>query len=235
MIRLGKGLRATFAAIAISNGAPAVAAEYVLTVDGLLNNYSATLFNDASLYIPVSFSLTVESSGGTFIPANTALNSSGYTLTTDVYAFSKTSLSNPSISIGSAVFGLADLLPVGQSAVTDGVSFDFAGDLLVEGTLANPSMLLLGFENAVFGGLYVGLLRRPSLCSPAGCTLESYGQAFSNQDGGFGEFSRLSVSSQAVVGVPEPATWTIMLLGFGLVGAAMRSSTRRHKLTVSYA
>jgi hypothetical protein len=35
--------------------------------------------------------------------------------------------------------------------------------------------------------------------------------------------------------VPEPATWAMMLLGFGFVGGAMRSAKRRQKLTVSYA
>ncbi len=34
--------------------------------------------------------------------------------------------------------------------------------------------------------------------------------------------------------VPEPATWALMLLGFGLVGGAMRSK-KRQKVTVSYA
>lgn len=33
--------------------------------------------------------------------------------------------------------------------------------------------------------------------------------------------------------VPEPATWLLMMLGFGLVGGALRSQ-RRQKLTVSY-
>jgi hypothetical protein len=35
--------------------------------------------------------------------------------------------------------------------------------------------------------------------------------------------------------VPEPATWAMMLLGFGFVGGAMRSAKRRQKLTVSNA
>lgn len=35
--------------------------------------------------------------------------------------------------------------------------------------------------------------------------------------------------------VPEPATWAMMLLGFGLAGVAMRSAKRKTKLTVSYA
>lgn len=35
--------------------------------------------------------------------------------------------------------------------------------------------------------------------------------------------------------IPEPATWAMMLLGFGLVGGAMRSAKRRQNLSVSYA
>ncbi|HSR00619.1 MAG TPA: FxDxF family PEP-CTERM protein [Sphingomicrobium sp.] len=35
--------------------------------------------------------------------------------------------------------------------------------------------------------------------------------------------------------VPEPGTWAMMLLGFGLTGGAMRSSKRKQKLAVSYA
>lgn len=35
--------------------------------------------------------------------------------------------------------------------------------------------------------------------------------------------------------VPEPATWAMMLLGFGAVGGALRSASRRQKLTFSRA
>ena len=35
--------------------------------------------------------------------------------------------------------------------------------------------------------------------------------------------------------VPEPAAWALMLIGFGFVGGALRSSKRKQKLTVSYA
>jgi len=34
--------------------------------------------------------------------------------------------------------------------------------------------------------------------------------------------------------VPEPATWAIMLIGFGAVGGALRSAKRRQKVSVSY-
>lgn len=34
--------------------------------------------------------------------------------------------------------------------------------------------------------------------------------------------------------VPEPSTWAMMLLGFGIVGGAMRAVKRRQKCSVSY-
>lgn len=36
-------------------------------------------------------------------------------------------------------------------------------------------------------------------------------------------------------GVPEPATWAMMLLGFGLAGGALRAAKRRERVTVRYA
>lgn len=39
----------------------------------------------------------------------------------------------------------------------------------------------------------------------------------------------------SVAAVPEPATWTMMLIGFGAVGAAMRSQRRRVRTSVSFA
>ena len=35
--------------------------------------------------------------------------------------------------------------------------------------------------------------------------------------------------------VPEPASWALLIAGFGLVGGAMRSASRRKNLTLSYA
>jgi hypothetical protein len=47
--------------------------------------------------------------------------------------------------------------------------------------------------------------------------------------------STLVISQQAVAAVPEPATWALMLLGFGFVGGALRAAKRQQKVTVSYA
>jgi hypothetical protein len=42
-------------------------------------------------------------------------------------------------------------------------------------------------------------------------------------------------TSREVGGVPEPAAWALMLLGFGFVGGALRTAKRRQEPTVSYA
>jgi hypothetical protein len=41
--------------------------------------------------------------------------------------------------------------------------------------------------------------------------------------------------SQVAAAVPEPATWAIMVLAFGLVGGALRRARREQALTVTYA
>lgn len=49
-------------------------------------------------------------------------------------------------------------------------------------------------------------------------------------------FSHITFFNSGSMGaVPEPATWAMMLLGFGFMGGAMRSTKRRQTLNVSYA
>jgi len=49
-------------------------------------------------------------------------------------------------------------------------------------------------------------------------------------------FDILNVNGAALGGaVPEPATWAMLLLGFGLIGGAMRTQRRRAKITFRYA
>ena len=49
-------------------------------------------------------------------------------------------------------------------------------------------------------------------------------------DTGRGDFGSLGFSGGAV---PEPATWAVMLLGFGGVGAAMRARHRKQALAAA--
>jgi hypothetical protein len=52
---------------------------------------------------------------------------------------------------------------------------------------------------------------------------------------GLDAFRILLVDDRGGGAVPEPATWAMLLLGFGLVGGAMRSARRGRRLSVSYA
>lgn len=58
--------------------------------------------------------------------------------------------------------------------------------------------------------------------------------SFTLNRGGLSNARLYSTGAYVPPAVPEPATWALMLLGFGLVGGAMRSK-RRQKVTVSYA
>jgi hypothetical protein len=55
-------------------------------------------------------------------------------------------------------------------------------------------------------------------------------------NGGNGSFGgSLSFTPATVAAIPEPATWAMMLGGFGMVGGAMRARRRKERVTVSYA
>ena len=49
----------------------------------------------------------------------------------------------------------------------------------------------------------------------------------SNANGTFNDFGSLAYSATFAGGVPEPMTWTLMLVGFGGTGMAVRSARRR--------
>nr|WP_295671310.1 PEPxxWA-CTERM sorting domain-containing protein [Sphingomonas sp.] len=64
----------------------------------------------------------------------------------------------------------------------------------------------------------------------------AFGQTYANP--GYGSFPAFdyafrTYADTAVAAVPEPATWSLMVLGFGMIGAAARS--RKVKTTVSFA
>jgi hypothetical protein len=66
----------------------------------------------------------------------------------------------------------------------------------------------------------------------------AFGQVYANP--GYGSFSGFdytfrTYTSDVSAAVPEPGTWAMMLIGFGVVGGAMRTAKRRRKVTVSYA
>ena len=60
-------------------------------------------------------------------------------------------------------------------------------------------------------------------------TAGSYDSLIFGQD----QFAQLTVTDlNAVAAVPEPATWAMMIAGFGIVGGAMRKTNRRRRSNV---
>lgn len=58
-----------------------------------------------------------------------------------------------------------------------------------------------------------------------------------SEGSGFGSFQvdflRLDITG--VSAVPEPSTWAMLVLGFGLIGGSMRSTKRKNKIAATYA
>ncbi len=44
-----------------------------------------------------------------------------------------------------------------------------------------------------------------------------------------------AISTRATGGVPEPSTWALLLLGFGAIGASLRTSRRKARLLLTHA
>ena len=76
-------------------------------------------------------------------------------------------------------------------------------------------MLRIGSLDVNFSEVFVG-----NLPSDYKYSISAYSDAFRNENFG---------------AVPEPATWAMMIFGFGLVGGALRSAMRKQKLAVSFA
>jgi hypothetical protein len=210
---------------------PASAAQYLVEADGTFNNYSATLFGDASLQLPFQVSFEVQSDEGTAVPSGTLLyDDDGYHgpsyLDLPALAFLTSDISNFSLSLGGSSFDKQDLVAQGLGSIP-------TFNVLLVGDLDSLSRIVFTLVNPSDGEVWFG----GPVCTsdPIPCQINFGGAAFSYQDGGFGEVSSMTLSTRVVGdgGVPEPSTWAMMLLGFGVVGGAMRGAKR--KLTVTYA
>ena len=118
------------------------------------------------------------------------------------------------------------------------------------GTLDNFNSVILGFANGTYqtltgsqitqgNGGVTGPLVTPTPPTTPG-TYGTTGRVAYNAQGGSGITSVTFYSSQAAFEIddlaaaaPEPATWAMMIMGFGLAGSALR--LRRRKATVAFA
>ncbi len=129
-------------------------------------------------------------------------------------------------------------------------NYSIAGDGFPGGTSANsdPSYLLtlIFADGATISGQYVGSTFTGGTSATVGnttYTLTGFGWDRSPADnvsahnavsgGDPSDYTGQFAFTQAISAVPEPATWGLMVLGFGMIGAAARS--RKVKTTVSYA
>lgn len=114
-------------------------------------------------------------------------------------------------------------------------SFTAAEFNLEQGALTNNDNPLVITLTAVGGGTSTFNVSKPTGSNVfdiiAGLPGESYTSAsFSTTNGGFADFKQLRLVLATPNAVPEPATWAMMLLGFGGIGVTMRRRRRNASL-----
>lgn len=127
-------------------------------------------------------------------------------------------MSNTGATFGSVEFRLFDL---GSDEDATIILTDNLGDLFTFTTDALRAQFGGGADRFAFQGIDNQSIASVSITSADG--FQDLRQL------------RLSAAVSPVAPVPEPATWAMMLLGFGFIGGAMRSAKRRQRVTVSYA
>jgi hypothetical protein len=154
----------------------------------------------------------------------TTNNGSGYqngVVSADNVAFNR--FSNPASITSGTAFNLDTVYLTG--AWNEGLSVQVVGTLL---------------GNAVFTQTFLTTTAGPTLftfnnASIDSAVFSSFGGTQNPAFGGSGThfaMDNLSFGIHSGGGVPEPATWALMMVGFGLVGASMR---RRQSVRVTYA
>ncbi len=88
---------------------------------------------------------------------------------------------------------------------------NYGATITIGGLSSNYNVATAGYPNRTFFGI-------TSDTAITGFTLKA--------TGGYGEFDNFTLAS-AVSAIPEPATWAMMIYGFGLVGGTMRHYARR--------
>jgi len=134
---------------------------------------------------------------------------------------------------GAATVFAADGSALSQLTFTllGGASFTAAEFNLEQGSLINSSNPLVITLTALGGGTSTFNVNSPNgsnVFDIIAASGESYTSAsFSTTNGGFADMKQLRlVLSNATGAVPEPATWAMMLLGFGAIGMTMRRKQR---------
>jgi hypothetical protein len=112
------------------------------------------------------------------------------------------------------------------------------GPSMVTDNIANPTVTTLGAGAVTVAGDTITALIPLSLLPGTGLSPSDFGFAFWPNDGaGFTEISDFAPNDSTFTvggaGVPEPATWAMMLVGVGGLGATARAGRRRRAPTLA--
>lgn len=133
-------------------------------------------------------------------------------------------------SDGLYAYGLTFQIPSGFNPASASFSGRFAADNSVD------SITLNGITLAANGGSFTrwtsfgangGFVRGTNVLT---FNVRNFAQRTGNPTG-----LRVEFTESAIAAVPEPATWAMMILGFGVVGGAMRRRKAATMLRVAYA
>ncbi len=224
-----KALALSLAIFSLSVSAPAMAATFIDTGDSAFVTFDGTQPGTSANLL---LTLTGE---------NNLLNT--FTFSYVLNNTSNTAL-NPSVRVSS--FGFSDNVgstPTGSATGDfDNISFgnNFPNGLGNREVCVAATNCLGGSDGVLVGDPATGTFTLDYTGTGlTQVTLNDFAVRY-NSTGSTGAGSGTGVGTEGEIpgqtgAVPEPATWAMMLLGFGFVGGAMRSARRRQKLTVSYA
>jgi PEP-CTERM motif len=103
----------------------------------------------------------------------------------------------------------------------------------------DQGLAVIGYQGGLFSDSFLSITVG-NRYSPFGAPLTSVADQFNALKNG-GPFAGFPTAGywtaelpEITGGVPEPATWAMLILGFGLIGGAVRANRQSQKVTVSY-
>ncbi|HEX7753299.1 MAG TPA: FxDxF family PEP-CTERM protein [Novosphingobium sp.] len=142
---------------------------------------------------------------------------------------------------GTVCSGAFNLAGIGAGAFTQGFTFTLPQSGLFSGSVTtefqDPASDIDFTSIVIDNNALLSYAKNPTVIEPqerwdisnVALALGGHRIDLSGNSGGFGSFA----GTISFAAVPEPATWGLMILGFGLVGGALRR--RRQKVSVRYA
>ena len=188
------------------------------TVSGTLlpDIFSTRVFGLTSTS-PFAISFTADQDQAASIFPNTVFNNVGVNFSDPAYLLSRSAITNLSATIGNKSWTINDF--VSASSLSNGNY-----DVLVTGGVTSPTGIYFLLQ-AADGAAQIG-----SIACASTCIVNPTGTASATD--GFGYLTDLRFSASPAA-VPEPATWAMVILGLGAIGAALRLRGRKAFATLA--